>query len=516
MTFPVSKRIKDPRNIYIRGVYARHPFGVKPQGNSLLLDPKIEFESRKSSLGALSVLSDDCLMYLLSYVDNINSLKNLMQVSKYLFAYLNDEDLWKKMFINQVNDSNIKWKGSWKKTVLKWENDVIIDVNLNSDVIYRPFQVANIDYIKLFHNLIEDEINMKDMKINSEGRIPRYEKMNMEQFNKSKSPFILTGYSWPNWELESLNKKYGDINFQQESVNWTLSKFIEYLQSNNDESPLYLFDCRSKAMEQIRKEYSSNIPDIFKEDYFKLLANSRPDHSWLIIGSARSGSTFHKDPNNTSAWNACITGMKLWVMLPPHITPPGVTVSDDQSEITSPVGIGEWVLSGFYHDLLKIPEVMIGITFPGECMYVPSNWWHLVINLQDSIAITENFVPKKDLNNVLNFFETKPKQISGFKLNDIKALLEQLPNKSEELAGFLNLLNESDHDLFEDCGELEHLPDVPIFEIFKQLLINNDQKNLIDEYVESKPTAKVKNNWSLMNQLKESSPVSFSFNFSVD
>lgn len=516
MTIQMSKKIKDPRNIYIRGISAKHPFGVKPQGNSLLLDPKAEFEIRKSSLGSLSVLTDDCLMYLLSYINDVESLKNLMQVSKYLFAYLHDEDLWKKMFVSQFIDSDIKWKGSWKKTVLNWNNEVIVNVNLNSDVVYRPFQVSNIDYIKLFHNLIEDEVNMKEMNINTEGRIPRHKKMSMDEFNESKTPFILTGYNWPKWDLDSLNSTCGDINFQQESVNWSLSKFTDYLQSNNDESPLYLFDCRSKAMSQLRKEYKENIPDIFREDHFKLLSTSRPDHSWLIIGSARSGSTFHKDPNNTSAWNACITGMKLWVMLPPHIIPPGVSVSDDQSEITSPVGIGEWVLSGFYHDVLKIPEALIGITFPGECMYVPSNWWHLVINFQDSIAITENFVPKKDLNNVLNFFETKPKQISGFKLNDIKVLIDQLPNRSDELTEFLKLLNESNQDLFEDCGELEHLPDVPIYEIFKQLLINNNQEHLINDYLESKQKPKPKNNWSLINESKESSPVCFSFNFSVD
>ena len=41
--------------------------------------------------------------------------------------------------------------------------------------------------------------------------------------------------------------------------------------------------------------------------------------------------------------------------------------------------------------------------FPGECMYVPSGWWHTVINIDDSIAITQNFVPKSKLAEVLNF-----------------------------------------------------------------------------------------------------------------
>jgi hypothetical protein len=37
----------------------------------------------------------------------------------------------------------------------------------------------------------------------------------------------------------------------------------------------------------------------------------RPDHRWIIWGPRGSGSTFHKDPNATSAWNAVIKGTKV-------------------------------------------------------------------------------------------------------------------------------------------------------------------------------------------------------------
>jgi hypothetical protein len=62
-------------------------------------------------------------------------------------------------------------------------------------------------------------------------------------------------------------------------------------------------------------------------------AGDRPDYRWLIMGPARSGSSFHKDPNSTSAWNACIRGRKKWVLLPPHVTPPGVHPSDGTSPL---------------------------------------------------------------------------------------------------------------------------------------------------------------------------------------
>ena len=129
--------------------------------------------------------------------------------------------------------------------------------------------------------------------------------------------------------------------------------------------------------------------------------------------------------------------------LPP---PPGVFVSRDQSEVTSPLSIAEWLIA-FHAEARHTPGCIEAICNEGEILHVPSGWWHLVVNLEPSIALTQNFVPKAHLIEVLKFLRDKPNQVSGFpqSVKDPYLLfVEQMQSRHPDLiASALDKINQT-------------------------------------------------------------------------
>jgi hypothetical protein len=112
-------------------------------------------------------------------------------------------------------------------------------------------------------------------------------------------------------------------------------------------------------------------------------------------------------------------------------TPPGVIVSEDQSEITSPLSIAEYLLT--FHELARqTPGCKEGICYAGEVLHVPSGWFHLVLNIEDSLALTQNFVPRKKLPDVLGFLRDQRGEVSGFKEDVCDTAYELFVEKLQE------------------------------------------------------------------------------------
>eukprot|EP00775_Hariotina_reticulata_P003876 gene3876-4131_t len=152
--------------------------------------------------------------------------------------------------------------------------------------------------------------------------------------------------------------------------------------------PLYLFDkAFVSAAPHLADDFT--VPAVFCEDLFELLGeDTRPDYS---------------------AWNAVVSGAKKWILFPPGTPPPGIYPSPDGADVAAPISIIEWFLN-FYDEARQSK---------GEVLFVPRGWWHCVLNLTSSVAVTQNYVSSAGLGAVLAFLKTGSRElVSGCSVED--------------------------------------------------------------------------------------------------
>lgn len=232
-----------------------------------------------------------------------------------------------------------------------------------------------------------------------------------DEYEVPSRPVVITDIvpRWPafqSWARVALLQNQGGTPFKVAGLEMPLGRFFQYSERNHDQRPLYLFDSAfATRCPSMDADYT--LPEYFSDDFLRLLADPaagtpRPDNRWLIIGPAGSGSSFHVDPNGTCAWNAVITGRKKWILYPPSIIPPGV-VLDAHGGFTTPAALGAWLLD-HHAAIADVPESerpLECVCTAGDLMFVPSGWWHCVINLDESIALTHNVVTEVNLANAM-------------------------------------------------------------------------------------------------------------------
>ena len=398
-----------------------HPLDVKPWGNIWLSgNVKEDIKLRRDSLGCFGLVTEELFLEILSFCDSADLL-TLSAVSLYCRAFSFHQDLWKDLFFAAGSDLN--FKNSWRETFFSATIGAALKVrNVYSDLLFGPYRASGLTPTAVW---LEREINIERVS---------YREMSVEQFvekyEKRNKPVIITDFVFSEWKEAVENwtsiSSFSARNNPQDPtmdcgpVSMRLSEFEQYAKSDLcklDESPFFVFDTKNFSSScSWLKDLPTPIP-YFAKDLFDLLqGESRPDHKWILIGSAGASSKWHVDPNATNAWNAVIFGEKKWILVPPHSgPPPGVEVSSDSFAVRQPLTLTEWLDSGFYNDLLRTNSQMVEATCrSGEIMFVPRGWWHCVRNTAPmTLAVTQNYAAESSVDHVRRFLREKSHCVSG-------------------------------------------------------------------------------------------------------
>ena len=448
-----------------------HPYGAKALGN-YLLENNSSHDVRNLGLGRLALLSDENILELLSYL-NGKDLAIMNKISRAMYVFSSHDVLWRNLVLS-LSPESLRFINNWKDSFVylychkfsitnRIREHVPIKVSgIYSDAIHRAWYCCTFDF----------QGNCRSFYDHCDVPRIRTERLSIwrfvNDFEVPNKPVIICNIvnKWPAfklWNEEYLTMHTSGKTFRATSTtapmaaSFTIQDYFKYMSQCREEAPFYLFDREISQVAQLRKDYSN--PKYFSQnngmetidgvagpttictgtsidilsgdrheggekhhatDLFRLFGeHRRPDYHWLILGPARSGSIFHIDPNQTNAWNACIRGRKKWIFYPPTNTPPGIMSTIDNGDLIVPLSTGEWLLSfwSFHLEQRNHPDPgkrpLECIVEPGELIFVPHNWWHMVINLDDSIALTYNYVSSSNLVDCLLFLSEKRDQISG-------------------------------------------------------------------------------------------------------
>ena len=133
-------------------------------------------------------------------------------------------------------------------------------------------------------------------------------------------------------------------------------------------------------MKCCNEETPYTIPDVFCDDWLNSFWKSRndvadEDYIFSYFGPAGSFTPFHADVFRSYSWSVNVCGEKLWLILYPgeegKLSTKGLNVINDCRE--------------------KRLKYRILRQRSGEGIFVPSGWWHQVLNIKDTISINHNW-----------------------------------------------------------------------------------------------------------------------------
>lgn len=154
------------------------------------------------------------------------------------------------------------------------------------------------------------------------------------------------------------------------------------------------------------------------------------DYRFLYLGPAGTNTPLHADVVRSSSWSANVIGRKMWRLLPPEYVgllydSTGTTVAPCFYNNNNNNNIGTIVtLQGRKYPKLKEATKYIITVYQeeGETIFVPSGWYHEVVNITDVVSINHNWFNAHNGGKVWRFLQWERREAARL-IEDCRELL---------------------------------------------------------------------------------------------
>ena len=265
--------------------------------------------------------------------------------------------------------------------------------NMSYNEFFHQHMVKNLPC--LIKNLMKNWKAMTDFVINNEPNID----------------FFATLDTTKEVPVANCSAKYFN---SQEKCSMTLQEYLDYWMSDRTEL-LYLKDWHFTKDHPGGQDFYQ-VPDYFKSDWLnEYWQDKNDDYKFVYLGPKGSWTPFHTDVFGSYSWSANVSGYKKWIFFQPDTQPQNVY---DISKVIPKSEDSDMKLKS--HGDLEYFEVVQG---PGEVIFVPSGWYHQVLNMTDTLSINHNWFNATNIQYIWNQLRCElqnvKKEISDcFEVND--------------------------------------------------------------------------------------------------
>ncbi|CAG9784271.1 unnamed protein product [Diatraea saccharalis] len=202
--------------------------------------------------------------------------------------------------------------------------------------------------------------------------------------------------------------------------NMKVSEYMAYLKIKSDQL-LYLKDWHLRRLKPLDSFYE--VPMLFASDWLNEFCEDQheDDFMFVYIGPKCSWTPLHADVYCSYSWSVNVVGRKKWILFPPG----------EEKKLKDKLGNLPMLFDSEIHKGIKYFEIT---QEKGDAIFIPSGWFHQVLNIFDTISINHNWINGCNIKKVWETLETQlisvENEIAEFRTSEDFTLQCQLILKS--------------------------------------------------------------------------------------